>query len=128
MAADPHRHNPGPTTIEPRDKRSKHRQGAAEKADLPREANHIESPGHVERDLSEDAGDAQGTKGAWPNEGEGNKTADRAYRKGTEEFIRSGQVEEQARKAAEALDGDEGPDLRKAEDKGRSGNPRAKAR
>ena len=129
MADDPNRHSPGPTTIEPRDKRSKNRQGAAEKAaDPPREANHVESPGHVERESSRNAGDAQGTKGAWPNEGEGNKTADRTYRKGTEEFVRSGQVEEQARKAAEALDGDEGPDLRKAEDKGRSGNPRAKAR
>lgn len=118
MAADPHR----------RDKRSEHRQEGAEKADLPREANHVESPGHVGRESSEHAGHTEGTKGAWPNEGEGNKTADRSYRKGTEDFIRSGQVEKQARKAAEALDGDEGPDLRKAEDKGRSGNPRAKTR
>ena len=129
MAGDPHRHSPGPATIEPRDKRSKNRQGAAEKAtDPPREANHIESPGHVQRESPENAGDAQDTKGAGPNEGEGNKTADRAYRKGTEEFVRSGQVEEQARKAAEALDGDEGPELRHAEDKGRRGTPRAKAR
>lgn len=129
MADDPNRHSPGPTTIEPRDKRSASRGGSAEKAaDPPREATHIESPGHVERELPENAGDTQGAKGAWPNEGEGNKTADRTYRKGTEEFIRSGHVEEQARKAAEALDGDEGSDLRKAEEKGRSGNPRTKAR
>jgi hypothetical protein len=26
----------------------------------------------------------------WPNEGEGNKTADREYREGTEAFIKSG--------------------------------------
>ena len=88
MTQDRHRHSPGPTSIEPRDKR----------------------------------------QGAWPNEGEGNKSADRAYRKGTEEFVKSGQVEEQARKAAEALEGDEGPELRKAEAKGRSGKPRTKAR
>jgi len=129
MPGDPNRHSPGSTTIEPRDKSSKNRQGAAEKAaDPPREENHIESPGHVERELSENARDAQNAKGAWPNEGEGNKTADRTYRKGTEEFVRSGRVEKQARKAAEALDGDEGPELRKAEDKGRRGNPRTKAR
>jgi hypothetical protein len=72
--------------------------------------------------------DAQGTKGAWRNEGEGNKTADRAYRKGTEEFVKSGCVEEQAQKAAEALDADESSELRKAEDKGRAGKPQAKPR
>jgi hypothetical protein len=64
--------------------------------------------------------------GEWPNEGEGNKTADREYRKGTEEFAKSGRVEDQARKAAEALDGDEGEELREAEEKGRKGNPASK--
>src|SRR5262249_31149958 len=60
--------------------------------------------------------------------GEGNKSADRAYRRSTEKFIKSGRVEEQARKAAEALDSKKGPGLRKAEDNGRSGKPRTKAR
>lgn len=64
--------------------------------------------------------------GEWPNEGEGNKTADREYRKATEEFAKSGRVEEQARKAAEALDGDEGEGLLEAEEKGRKGNPASK--
>ena len=45
----------------------------------------------------------QGQETPWPNEGEGNKTADREYRKGTEAFVKSGRVEEQAQKAAEAL-------------------------
>ena len=44
----------------------------------------------------------QGQPSPWPNEGEGNKTADREYRKGTEAFVKSGRVEEQAQKAAEA--------------------------
>jgi hypothetical protein len=88
MTDDRHRHSPGATSIERRDKR----------------------------------------QGAWPNEGEGNKSADRAYRKGVEEFVKSGRVEEQARNAAKALDGNEGQDLRRAEDKGRKGKPRGKAR
>ena len=126
MTEDRNRHSPGPTSIEPRDKRHKKPQEAEDNAsDPPREATHIESPGHVERELPKDAQDADR---AWPNEGEGNKSADRAYRKGTEKFAKSGRVEEQARKAAEALDSNEGRELRKAEDKGRSGRPRAKPR
>ena len=132
MAGNPHRHSPGPTTIEPkterpRDERQENRQGADKAADPPREATHAESPGHVERDLPENGGEAHGKEGAWPNEGEGNKSADRAYRKGTEDFAKSGRVEEQARKAAEALEGEEGRELRQAEDEGRRGKPRTKA-
>jgi hypothetical protein len=62
-------------------------------------------------------------KGSWPNEGEGNKSADRAYRKATERFVRSGRVPGEARKAADALEGPEGEDLREAERKGRKGQP-----
>jgi len=127
MAGNPHRHSPGPTAIEPKNERPKHREGADKAADPPREAAHAESPGHVERELPENGGEAHGKGGAWPNEGEGNKSADRAYRKGTEDFARSGRVEEQARKAAEALEGEEGRELRQAEDEGRSGKPRTKA-
>jgi hypothetical protein len=58
-------------------------------------------------------------KGPWPNEGEGNKTADRQYREATTAFVKSGQVTKQAKKAADALDGPEGEELRQAEDKGR---------
>lgn len=125
---DPHRHSPGATSIESRDKRHKKPQEIGDDAsDPPREATHVESPGHVERELPKNDGDAQGADRAWPNEGEGSKSADRAYRKGTEEFVKSGRVEEQARKAAEALESKEGPELRKAEDKGREGKPQTKS-
>lgn len=52
------------------------------------------------------------------NEGEGNRTADREYRKGVEEHLRRGHVEEEAERAARDLD--EHPDeLRKAEEEGK---------
>jgi hypothetical protein len=126
MTDDRHRHSPGATSIEPRDKRDEMLERKA--SDLPREETHIESPGHVERELPNASRGAEGSDGAWPNEGEGNKSADRAYRKATEEFVKSGRVDEQARNAAKALDGSEGQELRSAEDKGRKGKPRAKAR
>jgi hypothetical protein len=129
MTDDRNRHSPGPTSIEPRDRRERKQQEKEDYAsDPPREATHVETPGHVERKLPGDAGDEQGADRAWPNEGEGSKSADRAYRKGTEEFVKSGHVEEQARKAAEALDSKEGQELRKAENKGRRGKPRTKTR
>jgi hypothetical protein len=123
MPADPKRHDGGPASATRTAGRA-----TEESPDPPREATHVESSGHVERELPDGVGDPQGAKGAWQNEGEGNKTADRAYRKGTEKFVRTGRVEEQAQKAAEALDADEGPELRKAEDKGRTGKPRTKPR
>jgi hypothetical protein len=60
-------------------------------------------------------------KEAWPNEGEGNKSADRRYRKATEDFVKSGRVSDQAQKAAEDLDSPRGDELREAEEKGRRG-------
>jgi hypothetical protein len=52
------------------------------------------------------------------NEGEGNRTADREYRKGVEEHLKRGEVEEEAERAARDLD--EHPDeLRKAEEEGK---------
>jgi hypothetical protein len=91
-----------------------------------RESDHVEAPGHVERELPANVGGERkkDDNGEWPNEGEGNRTADRAYRKGTEEFAKSGRVEEQAQKAADALDGAEGIELRQAEETGRQGKPR----
>jgi hypothetical protein len=62
-------------------------------------------------------------RGEWPNEGEGNKSADRRYRKRTEQFVKSGRVTEQAQKAADALEGAEGTELQEAEEKGRKGRP-----
>jgi hypothetical protein len=54
------------------------------------------------------------------NEGEGNKTAAREYNKETTEFAKSGQVEEKAREAKQAMEGKEGDELRKAEREGQS--------
>jgi hypothetical protein len=94
-------------------------------ADDRRESNHVESPGHVERELPRSVGGKR-EKGEWANEGEGNKTADREYREETEDFVKSGRVQQQAQKAAEALDGTEAEELREAEQKGRQGRPKTR--
>jgi Protein of unknown function (DUF2934) len=66
-----------------------------------------------------------------PNEGEGNRTAARAYNRKTKAFAESGKVERQARQAKADLDGPEGDALREAEAVGRShshdGPPKAKS-
>jgi hypothetical protein len=54
------------------------------------------------------------------NEGEGNRTAAKAYNKGVQDFEKTGQVEKKAREAADALDGPEAVELRKAEEIGKS--------
>jgi hypothetical protein len=54
------------------------------------------------------------------NEGEGNKTAAREYNEAQHRFVKSGQVEEKARDAEQALDGAEGEELLKAEAIGKS--------
>jgi len=90
-----------------------------------RESDHVESPGHVERELPGSVG-SEREKGEWPNEGEGNKNADREYRKRTEEFVKSGRVQQQAQRAAEALDGTQADELREAEQKGRHGRPKTR--
>lgn len=51
--------------------------------------------------------------------GEGDIDADRRYRAGVEKTVSSGQVEELAEEAKQALDGPEGEALRKAEQKGK---------
>ena len=56
------------------------------------------------------------------NEGEGNRTAARAYNKAQQEFVKSGKVDEKARAAERALSGDEKPELRRAEVIGKSHN------
>lgn len=53
------------------------------------------------------------------NEGEGNRTAAREYNKAQQDFVRSGSVEEKAREAEAALEGKEGEELRRAEEKGK---------
>jgi hypothetical protein len=54
------------------------------------------------------------------NEGEGNKTAAREYNKETTAFAKSGQVEEKAREAKQALEGKEADAMREAEREGKS--------
>jgi hypothetical protein len=53
------------------------------------------------------------------NEGEGNKSADRRYREGVANTVKSGKVEKKAREAETALSGKEGEALRRAEELGR---------
>lgn len=55
-----------------------------------------------------------------PNEGEGNRTAARAFDADERKFVDSGQVEQKAREAEEALEGKEGDELRRAEQAGKS--------
>ncbi len=56
------------------------------------------------------------------NEGEGNRTADQNYRRGVKQTIDKGNIEQDAKKAAEALDDeDERQELEDAEEAGRKG-------
>jgi hypothetical protein len=54
------------------------------------------------------------------NEGEGNKTAAKEYNRETSAFATSGRVDGKAKEAKKAVDGPEGAELRKAEEKGKS--------
>jgi hypothetical protein len=53
------------------------------------------------------------------NEGEGNQTAARQYNDVQKSFAESGKVGPAARDAARAVDGPEGSELRKAEERGK---------
>lgn len=57
------------------------------------------------------------------NEGEGSRSAARRYNEATEQYIQSGKVSPSARKAANALDSDEGNELREAEETAKRGIP-----
>jgi hypothetical protein len=54
-----------------------------------------------------------------PNQGEGNRTADRNYREATEKFVNSERGKEQIRKAGD-VSADEERKLRKAEEIGKA--------
>ena len=69
--------------------------------------------------MSTDRKPAPGTTEA-KVEGEGSYTATRAYNKDTEDFIKSGKVEQAAQAAAQAVQGAEREDLEKAEAAGKS--------
>ena len=68
------------------------------------------------------AGQSQGQSGVGgqKNEGEGNRTAAREYNRDQQAFVKSGKVERKAREAEDAIDSDEGDELREAERKGKS--------
>ena len=53
------------------------------------------------------------------NEGEGNKTAAREFNQAQEKFVKDGQWKEAAKDAARAVDGPEGAELQRAEEKAR---------
>jgi hypothetical protein len=55
------------------------------------------------------------------NEGEGNRTADRKYREGVRQHVKSGAAEPAAEDAKQALDGAEAEELRAAEAAGKAG-------
>jgi len=57
--------------------------------------------------------------GGQKNEGEGNKTAAREFNKAQHEFVQAGKVDKAAEEARKAVDGAEGAELEKAEDKAR---------
>ena len=59
-------------------------------------------------------------KGSQPNEGEGNRSAAREYNQRAKRFANSGQVEKKAREAQQAVDGEEGDELARAEAEGKS--------
>ncbi|WP_119462858.1 hypothetical protein [Rhodospirillaceae bacterium SYSU D60014] len=54
------------------------------------------------------------------NEGEGSRTAARAYNKGTREHSKTHDVDAEAKRAREALAGKEGDSLREAEQRGKA--------
>jgi hypothetical protein len=63
--------------------------------------------------------ETRATDAAWPNEGEGSKSAARNYDKATEAYVKSGKVEKAAEEAKKAVEGPEGKELREAEEKGK---------
>ena len=56
-------------------------------------------------------------------EGEGSYSGTRAYNKATEKFIKDGKVDKAAKEAERALDSSEADELKKAEEKGKAGDP-----
>jgi len=66
----------------------------------------------AQSELGDDAGEEKPNA---QNEGEGNQTAALAYDAEATKFAQSGQVEAKAKEAKAAVDGPEGPELRRAE-------------
>ncbi len=62
-------------------------------------------------------------KPGFEDEGEGNRTAARRYNAGVEKTVKSGSVEKAAKAAEDALESDEGDELREAEAEAKSVEP-----
>jgi len=57
-------------------------------------------------------------------EGEGSYSGTKAYDEATEKFVKDGKVDKAAQEAKRAVDSAEGAELKKAEDKGKAGDPK----
>ena len=57
-------------------------------------------------------------------EGEGSYSGTKAYNEATEKFLKKGKVDEAAQEAKRALDSKEAAELKAAEAKGKSGDPK----
>jgi len=57
-------------------------------------------------------------------EGEGSYSGTKDYNKRTEDFIKKGKVDKAAKEAERAMDSGEADELKRAEDKGKAGDPR----
>jgi hypothetical protein len=57
-------------------------------------------------------------------EGEGSYSGTADYNKRTADFIKKGKVDKAAKEAERAMNSDEAAELKKAEDKGKAGDPR----
>lgn len=55
--------------------------------------------------------------------GEGNYDASRRYREGLEKSVKKGDAEQLGEEAKKALEGEEGEELRRAEERGKRGAP-----
>ena len=77
-----------------------------------------------DEDTDNRAKSGRGKHGRDRNEGEGNRTADRKYRKGVRQHVESGASEHAADEAQRAVESDEGDELRRAEDEAKSGRKR----
>lgn len=75
-----------------------------------------ETPRRDTRDARPDAHDGA-------NQGEGDKRSARRYNRRVRNAVKNNHLENAAKAARKAIDGDEGPELREAERRGKRGNP-----
>lgn len=74
----------------------------------------------LDDEIDSDEPDIPSERDKEPNEGEGSRSAARRYQDKLKSFIDEGRVGAAARDAARAVDSDEGPSLRAAEEAGKS--------